>query len=85
MIEEVRARVDKALEKRGTGAQQPFYQANLESRVRELDRINGQSPHQGVQMLVHALEAKDAYTRGSLGPGQPLRGQDRRAARLHRR
>jgi len=64
MIEEVRARVDKALEKRDLVLQNRFYQKNLESRVRELDRRNKQSLINGVQTLVHALEAKDAYTSG---------------------
>ena len=64
MIDEVRARVDKALEKRELVLQNRFYQQNLETRVRELDRRNKQSLINGVQMLVHALEAKDAYTSG---------------------
>jgi putative nucleotidyltransferase with HDIG domain len=64
LVEEVRARVDKALEKRELVLQNRFYQQNLESRVRELDRRNKQSLINGVQMLVHALEAKDAYTSG---------------------
>jgi putative two-component system response regulator len=64
MVEEVRARVDKALEKRDLVLQNRFYQQHLESRVRELDRRNKQSLINGVQMLVHALEAKDAYTSG---------------------
>ncbi|HUR93959.1 MAG TPA: HD domain-containing phosphohydrolase [Gemmatimonadales bacterium] len=64
LIEEVRARVDKALEKRDLVLQNRFYQQNLESRVKELDRRNKQSLINGVQMLVHALEAKDAYTSG---------------------
>jgi putative two-component system response regulator len=64
MIEEVRARLDKAMEKRQLVLQNRFYQQNLESRVRELDRINRSSLINGVQMLVHALEAKDAYTSG---------------------
>jgi putative two-component system response regulator len=64
LIEEVRARVDKALEKRDLVLQNRFYQKNLESRVRELDRRNKQSLINGVQTLVHALEAKDAYTSG---------------------
>jgi putative nucleotidyltransferase with HDIG domain len=63
-VEEVRARVDKALEKRELVLQNRFYQQNLEGRVRELDRRNRQSLINGVQMLVHALEAKDAYTSG---------------------
>ena len=40
LIEEVRARVDKALEKRELVLQNRFYQQHLESRVRELDRRN---------------------------------------------
>jgi putative nucleotidyltransferase with HDIG domain len=64
LIDEVRARVDKALEKRDLVLQNRFYQQNLESRVRELDRRNKQSLINGVQTLVHALEAKDAYTSG---------------------
>lgn len=64
LIEEVQARVDKALEKRDLVLQNRFYQQHLESRVRELDRRNKQSVINGVQTLVHALEAKDAYTSG---------------------
>jgi putative two-component system response regulator len=64
MVEEVRARLDKALEKRNLILQNRFYQQNLETRVRELDRSNKMSVINGVQMLVHALEAKDAYTSG---------------------
>lgn len=64
MMDEVRARVDKALEKRQLVLQNRFYQKNLETRVRELDRRNKQSLINGVQTLVQALEAKDAYTSG---------------------
>jgi response regulator RpfG family c-di-GMP phosphodiesterase len=64
MVEEVRARLDKALEKRDLVLQNRFYQLNLETRVRDLDRTNKLSVINGVQMLVHALEAKDAYTSG---------------------
>jgi response regulator RpfG family c-di-GMP phosphodiesterase len=64
VMEEVRARVDKALEKRQLVLQNRFYQKNLESRVKELDRRNKESLINGVQTLVHALEAKDAYTSG---------------------
>ena len=64
MVEEVRARLDKALEKRDLILQNRFYQQNLETRVRDLDRSNQMSLINGVQMLVHALEAKDAYTSG---------------------
>ena len=64
MVEEVRARLDKALEKRDLILQNRFYQQNLETRVRDLDRSNKMSLINGVQTLVHALEAKDAYTSG---------------------
>jgi response regulator RpfG family c-di-GMP phosphodiesterase len=64
MVEEVRARVDKALEKRRLVLENRFYQQSLELRVRELDRRNRGSLINGVQMLVHALEAKDSYTSG---------------------
>ena len=64
LLEEVRARVDKALEKRQLVLQNRFYQKNLEGRVRELDRRNKASLINGVQTLVHALEAKDSYTSG---------------------
>ena len=64
VMDEVRARVDKALEKRQLVLQNRFYQKNLETRVRELDRRNKESLINGVQTLVHALEAKDAYTSG---------------------
>jgi putative two-component system response regulator len=64
VMDEVRARVDKALEKRQLVLQNRFYQKNLESRVRELDRRNKESLINGVQTLVHALEAKDPYTSG---------------------
>jgi len=58
LIDEVRARLQKALEKRELILQNRFYQQHLESRVRELDRRNKQSLINGVQTLVHALEAK---------------------------
>lgn len=64
MVEEVRARLDKALEKRRLVLENRFYQQSLELRVKELDRRNRASLINGVQMLVHALEAKDAYTSG---------------------
>lgn len=64
LIDEVKARVQKALEKRELILQNRFYQQHLETRVRELDRRNKQSLINGVQTLVQALEAKDAYTSG---------------------
>jgi putative nucleotidyltransferase with HDIG domain len=64
MIEEVRARLQKAMEKRRLILENRFYQQSLELRVRELDRKNRANLINGVQMLVEALEAKDSYTRG---------------------
>jgi putative two-component system response regulator len=64
MVEEVRARLDKALEKRRLVLENRFYQQSLELRVQDLDRKNRASLINGVQTLVHALEAKDAYTSG---------------------
>jgi putative two-component system response regulator len=64
MIEEVRTRLHKALEKRRLVLENRFYQQTLELRVRDLDRKNRASLINGVQMLVQALEAKDAYTSG---------------------
>ena len=64
MVDEVRARVNKALEKRRLVLENRFYQQSLELKVQDLDRKNRTSLINGVQMLVQALEAKDAYTSG---------------------
>ena len=64
IIEEVRARLHKALEKRRLVLENRYYQQMLEMRVQELDRKNRSSLINGVQTLVQALEAKDAYTSG---------------------
>lgn len=64
MSDEVRVRVSGALERRSLVLQNRQYQQTLESRVRELDRRNRQSLLNGVEMLVFALEAKDAFTSG---------------------
>ena len=64
MVDEVRARLDKAMDKRRLVLENRFYHQSLELRVRDLDRKNRASLINGVQMLVHALEAKDAYTSG---------------------
>ena len=84
LLEEVRARVDKALEKRELVLQNRFYQQHLESRVQELDRRNKQFLINGVQTLVHALEAKDAYTSGHSSRVSRYAVEDRRAARATR-
>jgi putative two-component system response regulator len=64
MVEEVRARLHKALEKRRLVLENRFYQQSLELRVRDLDHKNRASLINGVQTLVQALEAKDSYTSG---------------------
>jgi putative nucleotidyltransferase with HDIG domain len=64
VIDEVRARVTQALERRNLILQNRFYQKHLESRVREQAQRIKDIFMQGVQSLVHALEAKDPYTRG---------------------
>ena len=64
LLEEVRARLAKALEKRDLILQKRFYQRNLELRVKvQANRIK-ELFLQGVQTLAQALEAKDAYTSG---------------------
>jgi putative two-component system response regulator len=64
VIEEVRVRVLKALEKRDLLLQKRFYQKNLERRVKSQANRIGELFLEAVQTLAHALEAKDAYTRG---------------------
>lgn len=64
MLDEVRARVAKALEKRDLQLQKRFYQKNLELRVRQQASRIKELFLQGVQTLAHALEAKDGYTSG---------------------
>jgi response regulator RpfG family c-di-GMP phosphodiesterase len=63
-VEEALARVQQALEKRRLILENRDYQFNLEAKVRvQADRIE-ELFVEGVQVLAHALEAKDAYTRG---------------------
>jgi response regulator RpfG family c-di-GMP phosphodiesterase len=63
-IDEVRARVWQALEKRRLLRENREYQLHLERRVKEqADRIEEMFVL-GVHSLVQALEAKDRYTRG---------------------
>lgn len=64
ILDEVQTRVTRALEKRDLTLQNRFYQQHLESEVRR-QRIRIQEFFlEGAQTLAHALEAKDAYTRG---------------------
>jgi HD-GYP domain-containing protein (c-di-GMP phosphodiesterase class II) len=63
-MNELQARVARALEKRMLVLQNRFYQQNLERQVHEQAQRIQELFLQGVQMLARALEAKDAYTRG---------------------
>ncbi len=63
-MNELQARVTRALEKRALVLQNRYYQENLERQVHEQSLRIQELFLQGVQMLARALEAKDAYTRG---------------------
>ena len=68
LIDEVRARVDNALEKRRLILEnrylQQSYQERLETSIRELDTRNKEQFVGQIQMAVRMLEKKDVYTRG---------------------
>jgi len=63
-VEEVRARVAQALEKRRLVLENRQYQHELEERVAEQAGRIEELFLGGVQAVVHALEVKDPYTRG---------------------
>jgi response regulator RpfG family c-di-GMP phosphodiesterase len=63
-LDEVRARVSQALDKRRLLTENRSYQKNLEERVEAQARRIEELFLEGVHALVFALEAKDAYTRG---------------------
>lgn len=63
-LEEVKARVHQALEKRRLILENRDYQLNLEEKVRVQQRRLEDLFVAGVQSLSAALEAKDPYTRG---------------------
>ena len=64
VLGEVQLRVTRALEKRELTLQNRYYQQHLEDEVRR-QRARIQALFlEGAQTLAHALEAKDAYTRG---------------------
>jgi putative nucleotidyltransferase with HDIG domain len=63
-LEEVRARVQQALEKRRLILENRDYQQHLEERVLVQAHRIEELFLAGAQTLVHALEAKDAYLRG---------------------
>lgn len=68
LVEEVRARVHSALEKRRLVLEnrwlQKSYQERLESQLRDLTQRNREMFLGQIQMAVRMLEAKDVYTRG---------------------
>jgi putative two-component system response regulator len=63
-LEEVRARVAQALDKRRLVIENRDYRAQLEERVAAQARRLSSSSSGSVQALAEALEVKDAYTRG---------------------
>lgn len=63
-LEEVRARVRQALEKRSLILENRGYQQSLEQRVTSQARRIEELFLAGVQALAEALEVKDPYTRG---------------------
>lgn len=63
-LEEVRARVQQALEKRRLILENKSYQVSLEKRVAAQAKRLEELFLGGVQTLAEALEAKDPYTRG---------------------
>src|SRR5256712_12198244 len=63
-LDEVRARVSQALDKRRLIIENRTYQQSLEERVEAQARRIEELFLEGVHALVFALEAKDAYTRG---------------------
>lgn len=63
-LEEVKARVSQALEKRRLIVENRAYQRDLEARVAEQAKRLEELFLGGVQSLVQALEVKDQYTRG---------------------
>ncbi|MEK6597049.1 MAG: HD domain-containing phosphohydrolase [Gemmatimonadota bacterium] len=68
LMEEVRARVQSALEKRRLVLEnrwlQQSYQERLETQLRELTQRNKEMFLGQIQMAVRMLEARDIYTRG---------------------
>jgi putative two-component system response regulator len=68
LLDEVRARVANALEKRRRILENRFlqasYQERLQASIRELDQRNKEQFVGQIQMAVRMLEKKDVYTRG---------------------
>jgi putative nucleotidyltransferase with HDIG domain len=64
LLNEIRSRIQRALEKRDLLLQNRFYQQNLERLVDQQANRLRELFLEGVQTLVQALDAKDPYTRG---------------------
>lgn len=68
LVDEMRARAQQALDRRGLILENRFlqqsYQERLEAQVRELDRRGKEQFVGQIQMAVRMLEKKDVYTRG---------------------
>ncbi|HXW97835.1 MAG TPA: HD domain-containing phosphohydrolase [Gemmatimonadales bacterium] len=64
LLGEIQSRIQRALEKRDLMLQNRFYQENLERLVDQQAARLRELFLEGVQTLVHALDAKDPYTRG---------------------
>lgn len=64
LLAEIRSRVRRAIEKRDLLLQNRDYQRNLERMVDQQASRLKELFLEGVQTLVHALDAKDPYTRG---------------------
>lgn len=63
-LEEVRARVDQAMQRRLLKLELKLHQENLEARVRAAERRIKEKFDGGVEALAQALEEKDAYLHG---------------------
>ncbi len=81
-IEEVRARIAHALERRRLVVENRRYQRHLTELVEQQARRIEELFLEGVQAVVDALEAKDPYTRGHSARVSAYAGQTARALRL---
>jgi len=64
LLGEIQSRIRRAMEKRDLLLENRFYQQNLERMVGQQALRIKEMFLEGVQTLVHALDAKDPYTRG---------------------
>jgi len=81
-VEEVQARVQKALDRRRLVVENRRYQLHLAELVRQQAIRIEELFLEAVQTLVHALEAKDAYTRGHSARVSAYAGHTARAMGL---